>query len=36
MFGGEIKRQRRRDGDKGGEKERGRDIVTELQGEERK
>ena len=35
MFWGEIKRQRRRYGEKGGEKERGRDIVIELDGEER-
>ena len=30
MFWGEIKRQRKRDGENGREKERGRDIVTKL------
>ena len=32
---GDIKRQRRRYGEKWGEKARGRDIVTKLEGEER-
>ena len=35
MFWGEIKRQIRRYGEKGGEKERERHMVTKLEGEDR-
>ena len=36
MFWGEIKRKIRRYGEKGGEKERERHMVTKLEGEDRK